>query len=106
MLIHLYSAFLDLTKAFDTANREGLLKILQIFSCPVRFTQMVRQFHDGMSVSVTDNGVVSEAFAETNEAKRGLVLVPTLVSLMFSAILMDAYQTNGSSRLHDARPTP
>nr|VZI43015.1 unnamed protein product [Spirometra erinaceieuropaei] len=91
MRTHLYSTFVDLTKAFDTVNREGLWKIMQKFGCPERFTQMVRQLHDGMMARVTDNGAVSEAFAVTNEVKQGCVLAPTLFSLMFSAMLMDAY---------------
>nr|VZI36232.1 unnamed protein product [Spirometra erinaceieuropaei] len=96
MRTHLYSTFVDLTKAFDTVNREGLWKIMRKFGCPERFTQMVRQLHDGMMARVTDNGAVSEAFAETNGVKQGCVLAPTLFSLMFSAMLMDAY--------HDERP--
>nr|VZI47633.1 unnamed protein product [Spirometra erinaceieuropaei] len=34
MRIHLYSTFVDLTKAFDTVNREGMWKIMQKFGCP------------------------------------------------------------------------
>nr|VZH96760.1 unnamed protein product [Spirometra erinaceieuropaei] len=92
MRTHLYSTFVDLTKAFDTVNRAGLWKIMQKFGCPERFTQMVRQLHDGMMARVTDNGAVSEAFAVTNGVKQGCVLAPTLFSLMFSAMLMDAYR--------------
>nr|VZI38260.1 unnamed protein product [Spirometra erinaceieuropaei] len=92
MRTHLYSTFVDLTKAFDTVNREGLWKIMQKFGCPQRFTQMGRQLHDGMMARVTDNGAVSEAFAVTNGVKQGCVLAPTLFSLMFSAMLMDAYR--------------
>nr|VZH93823.1 unnamed protein product [Spirometra erinaceieuropaei] len=92
MRTHLYSTFVDLTKAFDTVNREGLWKIMQKFGCPERFTQMARQLHDGMMARVTDNGAVSEAFAVTNGVKQGCVLAPTLFSLMFSAMLMDAYR--------------
>ncbi|BHF59645.1 hypothetical protein SprV_0100260600 [Sparganum proliferum] len=92
MRTHLYSTFVDMMKAFDTVNREGLWKIMQKFGCPERFTQMVRQLHDGMMARVTDNGAVSEAFAVTNGVKQGCVLAPTLFSLMFSAMLMDAYR--------------
>ncbi|BHF67757.1 hypothetical protein SprV_0301078600 [Sparganum proliferum] len=45
-----------------------------------------------MMARVTDNGAVSEAFAVTNGVKQGCVLVPTLFSLMFTAMLMDAYR--------------
>ncbi|BHF63483.1 hypothetical protein SprV_0200647500 [Sparganum proliferum] len=92
MRTHLYSTFMDLTKAFDTVNREGLRKIMQKFGCPERFIEMVRQLHDGMMARVTDNGAVSEAFAVTNGVKQGCVLAPTLFSHMFSAMLMDAYR--------------
>ncbi|BHF85325.1 hypothetical protein SprV_1002848800 [Sparganum proliferum] len=92
MRTHLYSTFVDLTKAFDTVNREGLWKIMQKFGCPERFIEMVRQLHDGMMARVTDNGAVSEAFAVTNGVKQGCVLAPTLFSLMFSAMLVDAYR--------------
>ncbi|BHF85746.1 hypothetical protein SprV_1002891800 [Sparganum proliferum] len=92
MRTHLYSTFVDLTKAFNTVNREGLWKIMKKFGCPERFIQMVRQLHDGMMARVTENGTVSEAFAVTNGVKQGGVLAPTLFSLMFSAELMDAYR--------------
>ncbi|BHF63255.1 hypothetical protein SprV_0200624700 [Sparganum proliferum] len=91
MRTHQYSTFVDLTKAFDTVNR-GLWKIMQIFGCPERFIQMVRQLPDDMMARVTDSGAVSEAFAVTNGVKQGCVLAPTLFSLMFSAMLMDAYR--------------
>ncbi|BHF67704.1 hypothetical protein SprV_0301073200 [Sparganum proliferum] len=91
MRTHLYFTFVDLTKAFDTVNREVLWKIMQKFGCPERFIEMVRQLYDGMMARVTDNGAVSEAFAVTNGVKQGCVLAPTLFSLMFSAMLMDAY---------------
>nr|VZI32155.1 unnamed protein product [Spirometra erinaceieuropaei] len=92
MRTHLYSTFVDLTKAFDTGNREEVWKIVQKFGSPKRFTQMVRQLHDGMMARVTNNGTVSEALAMTNGVKQGCVLATTLFSLMFSAMLMDAYR--------------
>ncbi|BHF59201.1 hypothetical protein SprV_0100215700 [Sparganum proliferum] len=92
MRTHLYSTFVDLTKAFDTVNHEGLWKIMQKFSCPERFIEMVRPLHDGMMARVTDNGAVSEAFAVTNGVKQGCVLAPTLINLMLSAMLLDAYR--------------
>ncbi|BHF73884.1 hypothetical protein SprV_0401696800 [Sparganum proliferum] len=40
MQTHLYSNFVDLTKDFDTVNRQGLWKIMRKFGCPERFIQM------------------------------------------------------------------
>ncbi|BHF59279.1 hypothetical protein SprV_0100223600 [Sparganum proliferum] len=45
-----------------------------------------------MMARVTDNGTLSEAFAVTDGVMQGYVLPPTLFSLMFSAMLMDAYR--------------
>nr|VZI48539.1 unnamed protein product [Spirometra erinaceieuropaei] len=53
---------------------------------------MVRQLHDSMMARITDNGAVSEAFAMTNGVKQGCNLAPTLFSLMFYAMLLDAYR--------------
>ncbi|VDL91093.1 unnamed protein product [Schistocephalus solidus] len=92
MRTHLSTTFVDLTKAFDTVNRDGLWKFIQQFGCPERFTHMVRQLHDGMTARITANGRVYEAFAVTNGVKQGCVLAPTLFSPMFTAMLMDAYR--------------
>ncbi|BHF59649.1 hypothetical protein SprV_0100261000 [Sparganum proliferum] len=90
MRTHLYTTFVDLKKAFDVVNREGLWKIMQKYDCSERFTQMVRQLPDAMMTHVTDKGAVSEAFAVTNEVNQGCVLAPILFSVMFS--MMDAYR--------------
>ena len=53
---------------------------------------MVRQFHDGMMVTVRDDGEESEPFPVTNGVKQGCVLAPTLFSMVFSAMLLDAFR--------------
>lgn len=92
--VDLFTTFVDLTKAFDTVSREGLWKIMSKFGCPDRFILMVRQFHDGMQAHVIDNGVPSSPFSVSNGVKQGCVLAPTLFSMMFSAMLIDAFHTD------------
>ena len=85
--------FVDLTKASDTVSRDGLWKIMAKFGCPPRYMAMVRQFHDGMQARVQDDGEYSEPFPVTNNGvKQGCVMAPTLFSMMFSAMLTDAFQ--------------
>ena len=84
--------FVDLTKAFDTVSRDGLWKIMAKFGCPPRYIAMVRQFHDGMQARVQNDGEYSEPFPVTNGVKQGCVMAPTLFSMMFSAMLTDAFQ--------------
>ena len=88
----LYTTFVDLTKAFDTVSREGLWKIMVKFGCPSTFIAIVRQFYDGMMARVLDDAEPSEAFPVTNGVKQGCVLAPTLFSMMFSAMLTDAFR--------------
>eukprot|EP00745_Piridium_sociabile_P007473 TRINITY_DN1490_c1_g1_i7.p1 TRINITY_DN1490_c1_g1~~TRINITY_DN1490_c1_g1_i7.p1 ORF type:complete len:702 (-),score=160.58 TRINITY_DN1490_c1_g1_i7:112-2217(-) len=91
--VSLYTTFVDLTKAFDTVSREGLWKIMSKFGCPDMFINMVRQFHDGMQARVQDDGALSEPFPVANGVKQGCVLAPTLFSIMFSAMLSDAFRS-------------
>ena len=88
--------FVDLTKAFDTVSREGLGKIMAKFGCPVKFIAMVRYIHDGMLARVQNDGEFSDPFPVTNGVKQGCVLASTLFSMMFSAMLTDAFQ-NGDN---------
>lgn len=89
----LYTIFVDLTKAFVTVSHEGLWCIMSKFGCPGRFILMVRQFHNGMTAHVLDDREASEVFSFTNGINQWCVLAPTLFSLMFSAMLSDAFRT-------------
>ena len=62
------------------------------FGCPPRFIAMVRQLYDGMQTRVQNDGEFSEPFEVRNGVKQGYVMAPTLLSMMFSAMLMDAFQ--------------
>ena len=87
----LFTTFVDLTKAFDTVSREGLWKIMAKYGCPPTFITMIRQFHDGMMAHVVDDSETSKEFPVSNGVKQGCVLAPMLFSLMFSAMLTDAF---------------
>ena len=64
-------------KAFDTISRD--------------FFTTVPQFHDGMMVRVMVNGQESRTFPVTKGVKQGCVLAPMLFSIMFTALLSDAF---------------
>ncbi|XP_005102894.1 uncharacterized protein LOC101847595 [Aplysia californica] len=86
--------FVDLTKAFDTVSREGLWRIMEKYGCPSKFITIVRQLHDGMMVKVLGDGDESDTFPVTNGVKQGCVLAPTLFSMVFSAMLTDAFHSS------------
>ena len=74
--VDLYMTFVDLTKTFETVSRDGLWKIMAKFSCP----------------RIQNDGEYSEPFPVTYGVKQGRVIAPTLFSMMFSAMLTDAFQ--------------
>ena len=54
-----YAVFIDLTKAFETVNREALWVILSKLGCPQKLTRIIRLFHDGMVGHVLAGGDTS-----------------------------------------------
>ena len=81
----LYMAFIDLTKAFDSINREALWRILAKYGCPEKFISTLRLLHDGMSARVL-GGTGGEAFEVRTGVKQGCVIAPTLFSIFISVI--------------------
>ena len=67
-------------------------RIMEKFGCPRKFIAIIRQFHDGMTARVLDDGESSEPFPVSNGVKQGCVLAPTLFSMVFSAMLSDAFR--------------
>ena len=88
----LCATFIDLTKAFDSVNREGLWLLLDKLGCPSKFLNMIRQFHDGMEASVIEQGSMSEKFSISNGVKQGCTMAPTLFAIYFAAMLRDAFE--------------
>ena len=86
----LFMIFIDLTKAFDTVNREGLWRLLKIFGCHDKIINIVRQLHDGMTGGVNIGGATSDRFFVRNGLKQGCVLAATLFALFYAAVLNEA----------------
>lgn len=62
---------------------------MQTFGCLSKFIAIVRQFHDGIIVKILNIGDQSVIFRfpVTNSVKQGRGIAPTLLSIMFSAML-------------------
>lgn len=88
----LYMVFIDLTKAFDTVNREALWKVLQKLGLPDIMIQVIISLHFGMKGSVRVGGEISETFNVTNGTKQGCVMAPVLFALFFSVMLETAFE--------------
>ena len=80
------AAFVDLTKAFDTVNRDLLYQILNRFGCPPTLVDIIRQLHDGTQARVMDGGEFSDYFPVQVGVKQGCVLAPVLFILFLVAV--------------------
>lgn len=80
-------AFVDLIKAFDTVNREMLWKILAKFGCPSKFTNILRQFHDGMMARVAIGEHESEPFSVSTGVRQGAVAASVLFNLLLVCVI-------------------
>ena len=88
----LYIVFVDLTKAFDSVNRNLLWRLLGKIGCPCNLVNIIRSFHDDMSASVIDSGASSKSLAVTNGIKQGCILAPLLFNIFFSVMLHAAFR--------------
>ena len=88
--LDLYSMFIDLTKAFDTVDREALWDVLARFGCLPEFIQIIRLFHVDMTGQVLSNGEQSDPFFISSGVKQGCVLAPVLLNLFFTCVLRQA----------------
>lgn len=80
--------FIDLTKAFDTVNREILWKLLEKFGCPPTALAIIREFHNGMLARVSLGGASSEQFSVQSGVKQGCVLAPVLFNIYLVAVTL------------------
>ena len=87
----MYMVFVDLTKAFDTVNREALWQVLKKLGIPENMLNVIISFHQGMKANVVSDGMTSEPFNVTNGTKQGCVMGPVLFALFFSVMLEYAF---------------
>ena len=80
-------AFVDLTKAFDTVNRD-LWNILRKFGCPPTFIVILQQFHTCMCAQVVMVGSQFSSFPVEVGVKQGCVLAPIIFNLLIVVITL------------------
>ena len=95
----LFAVFVNLSKAFDTVDRELFRQLLWKFGCPPKFIGVIKAFHQGIKVCVSAARETSEPFNEFAGVKQSCVLAPVLFNLFVSAVLhvfhVDAGEGNG-----------
>ena len=93
----IYLAFVVLTKAFDTVNRDFLWNILRKFGCPPTFIAILQQIHTGMCAQVVMAGSQSSSFPVEVGVKQCCVLAPIIFNLLLVAITLLSHRDLQSS---------
>ena len=88
----LYLAFVDLTNAFDTVNRDLLWDILRKFGCSPILIVILQQFHIGMCAQVVMAGSLSSSFPVEVGVKQGCVLAPIIFNLLLIAMTLVSHR--------------
>ena len=90
----LFVVFIDLTKAFDTVNREALWIILTHMGCPRNVIAIIHSLHDGMVAQVRVEGKATDKFAVTTRVRQGCVIAPIMFVIYFAAMLQHVLANN------------
>ena len=70
----LYITFVDFEKAFDSAHRESLWKIMESYGIPCKIIHMVQMLYEDSECAVLDEGEESEWFKVKTGVKQGDVM--------------------------------
>ena len=83
----LFLCFVDLQKAYDSADRTLFWQVLARFGTPPQMIEVIHQFHDGMRACLqSDDDRCSEWFEVAQWLRRGCVLSPLRFNVFFAAI--------------------
>lgn len=82
----LYAVFINLTKASDTVNRDGLKVILKRPGSYAKSVRIIDLFREHITGQVLSNGDASENFEIYSGMKQGCVLLPVLFNPFFTCV--------------------
>ena len=85
---------IDFEKAFDSLNRNFLLKVLQKFNFGMYFTQWIRTFYTNLTSCVLNNGFTTDLFCVNRGVRQGDPLSPLLFILSLEILTCYIRQDN------------
>ena len=76
-------------KAFDSAPRETIWRILSSLGVPPGLVALVAELHKGMGACVRYHGTLNDRFSMRTGVRQGAVEAPTLWDLYFHFVVQD-----------------
>ena len=98
--ILLFLCFVDLTKAYDSVNRQSMAAILKEYGVPHQLIAIIEELHFETWCKVRFAGDTSEIFEVTTGVRQGCVLSPLIFICFLDKILREAKTTlNGGLKI-------
>ena len=83
----LYQVFLDLTKAYDTVDRERVLEILEQYGIGPNIIRLLRRYWSNNTLVPKQSGFFGEPFAAERGVTQGDIISPTIFNIIVDAVL-------------------
>ncbi len=83
----LYQIFLDLTKAYDTLDRERTLEILEQYGVGPCIIRLLRKFWQHQKLVPRQSGFFGDAFIAERGVTQGDIVSPTIFNIVVDAVL-------------------
>ena len=96
----LYFAFIGLTKAFYSVNKDALWCCLAHLGCPPKFVSVTRQLHKNMKRCVLYDEDQSELFSINTGVKQGCVIIAALIYIFGCLPVTSENRSSQGSRFH------
>ena len=87
---NIYFYFIDYAKAFDCADHNKLLKILQEMGIPDHLTYLLRNLSEGKEATVRNRHETTDWFQIGKGVHQGCILLPCLFNLYAEYIMQNA----------------
>ena len=86
----LHVCFVDLTKAFDSVNRDAMCYVLLKRGVPKHLVRLVQCIHQNTNCTVKAFGDVSESFQVRTGVRQGCTLAPLLFVIFIDHVMREA----------------
>ena len=85
-----FTAALDISKAYDTVNHYKLYSSLLRFGCPMWVVNILVDWYSKLAVVVRWNGSMSQSFAVRSGVRQGSSLSPSLFNIFVNKFIVDS----------------